>query len=57
MYRFKERIPDKLYKIWLFTLIGLFSIMYLLRISDPENTVVVFRPRDGFIYKLFYVFF
>ncbi len=53
MYHFKERIPGKLYTIWLFTLIGLFLIIYLLRISDPGNAVVVFRPRDGFIYKTF----
>ncbi len=56
MYYFKARIPGKLYKIWLFTLIGLFSIIYLLRIMDPEDTVVVFRPQDGVIYKIVKLF-
>ncbi len=52
MYFFKRRIPEKIYTIWLFTLIALFSIIYLLRLADPADQVVVFEPEQGLICRI-----
>ncbi len=50
---FRKRIPGKLYRISLFTITGVFLIIYLLRLFDASDTVVVFEPRNGFIYRIF----
>ncbi len=52
VYMFKARIPGKVYGIWMFTLIMLFSIIYLLRLLGPDDTVVAFRPQEGLIYRI-----
>ena len=50
-----NRIPRKLYWGLMFTIIGAFFIIYLLRLFDPEDTVVVFEPKEGLIYRIFYL--
>ncbi len=52
LYYFKDRIPVNFYRIWIFTLILLFSIIYLLRLIGPDDTIVSFRPQEGFIYRV-----
>ena len=52
LWRFKKKIPAKIYRLSMFTIIGAFLIMYLIRLLDPENTVVVFEPKKGLIYRL-----
>ncbi|MBE5828216.1 MAG: DUF2752 domain-containing protein [Butyrivibrio sp.] len=56
LFLFKSRISQKIVKVLLFTTIVLFSIIYLLRILDPSDTVVVFEPESGAIARWFKVF-
>ena len=49
LFLFRSRISQKIVKLLLFTTIVLFSIIYLLRILDPSDTVVVFEPANGAI--------
>ncbi len=56
MYLFKDRMPRRLYSFWMFTLIMLFSIIYLLRLLDPADQVVVFAPAEGLIGRIFMFF-
>ena len=53
---FRKRIPVKLYRFSLFTITGVFLIIYLLRLFDAADTVVVFDPKSGLIYRLFDLF-
>ena len=48
----KSRISSSLYKVLMFTIIGAFLIIYLLRLFDPTDTVVVFSPGKGLIYRI-----
>ena len=52
---FKEKIPKKIWGALLFTTIALFSIIYLLRLMDPGDEVVVFEPAKGAVYKGFHM--
>ena len=51
LFLFRSRISQKIVKILLFTTIVLFSIIYLLRILDPSDTVVVFEPANGAVVR------
>lgn len=50
---FKEKISKRLYYSLWFTIIGAFLIIYVLRILDVNDTVVVFEPKQGLIYRVF----
>ncbi len=49
----KKRVSPKIYRALMFTMLGGFLIMYLMRLLDPEDTVVVFEPTRGLIYRIF----
>ncbi|MBP3783981.1 MAG: DUF2752 domain-containing protein [Butyrivibrio sp.] len=51
IFLFRSRISQKIVKVLLFTTIVLFSIIYLLRILDPSDTVVVFEPANGAVVR------
>ncbi|MBE5824302.1 MAG: DUF2752 domain-containing protein [Butyrivibrio sp.] len=51
LFLFRSRISQKIVKVLLFTTIVLFSIIYLLRILDPSDTVVVFEPANGAAFR------
>ena len=51
LFLFRSRISQKFVKVLLFTTIVLFSIIYLLRILDPSDMVVVFKPANGAIVR------
>jgi hypothetical protein len=51
IFLFRSRISQKIVKVLLFTTIVLFSIIYLLRISDPSDMVVVFEPANGAVVR------
>ena len=55
LFLFRSRISQKIVKFLLFTTIVLFSIIYLLRILDPSDTVVVFEPANGAIARLIHI--
>ncbi len=49
----KKRIPQRIYYLLMFTVIAAFLIIYLLRLLDEGDTVVVFAPKEGLIYRIF----
>ena len=49
----KKHLSPKVCSLLMFTIIAAFLIMYLLRLLDPEDTVVVFRPKEGLIYRIY----
>jgi hypothetical protein len=51
LFLFRSRISQKIVKVLLFTTIILFSIIYLLRILNPSDTVVVFEPANGAAFR------
>ena len=51
IFLFRSRISQKIVKVLLFTTIVLFSIIYLLRILNPSDTVVVFEPANGAVVR------
>ena len=51
LFLFRSRISQKIVNFLLFTTIALFSIIYLLRILDPSDTVVVFEPANGAVFR------
>ncbi len=49
---FKNRIPDKAYKIFVITICVIFLLVYAYRmLFMPDQDIVVFRPWDGFIWR------
>ena len=51
LFLFRSRISQKIVKVLLFTTIVLFSIIYLLRILDLSDTIVVFEPANGTAFR------
>lgn len=51
LFLFRSRISQKIVNFLLFTTIALFSTIYLLRILDPSDTVVVFEPANGAVFR------
>ncbi len=51
LFPFRKKLSRKLIHFLLFTTIVLFSIIYLLRLWDPADTVVVCEPAHGAIYR------
>ncbi len=48
----KSKINIKIYKIFMFTMIMAFVIVYLYRMICGHDGVVVFQPRDGIILRM-----
>lgn len=51
LYIFRGSLSKRGRKISVFTILGLFSIIYLLRLFDASDTIVVFEPENGFVYR------
>ena len=51
LYIFRGSLSKRGRKISVFTILGLFSIIYLLRLFDASDTIVVFEPEKGFVYR------
>ena len=51
LYVCRGQLSKRIRKISLFTILGLFSIIYLLRLFDASDTIVVFEPESGFIFR------
>ena len=49
---FKERINEKIYKIFIFTVIIVFVIIYVYRMVQCDGDIVVFKPEDGLIGRM-----
>lgn len=48
---FRNKLPPRLYAVVLWTIAVAFVSAYILRMLDPADTVVVFCPREGFIWR------
>lgn len=49
LYGIKEKMPYRWYKIFLWITIALFLLVWGIRIMDPADTIVEFRPQKGLI--------
>ena len=52
IYLFKAKIPKKIYKILIFLTLFLFFAVYLFRLFDISDTIVVVEPKSGLVYKI-----
>ncbi|SFG15099.1 DUF2752 domain-containing protein [Oribacterium sp. WCC10] len=49
---FKDRMPEKIYRMFMGMVVAAFLIIYAYRmIFMPDQDIVVFRPREGFIWR------
>lgn len=51
---FRRRIPERLFRLGMGIMGALFVGVYFLRLFAPEDTVVVFRPSQGLIGRIFF---
>ena len=52
-YIFRNRLSDKTKKIGMILVIFLFFLVYLVRMADPNDTIVVCKPKESVIYKAY----
>ena len=48
---FRKKLPRRLCALTLWGIVGAFLAVYILRMLNPADSVVVFRPREGFIWR------
>lgn len=53
VYLFRRRMPKWAVRTALWTVCGLFLIVYLVRLFQPADTIVVFAPKEGLVYRVF----
>lgn len=51
-FLFRRRIPRKVRRVLLILVCALFLGTYIVRLLSPEDTVVVWEPARGFLYRL-----
>lgn len=51
VFLLQKRIPRKVYRKLVFTIIMLYVIVYTIRMIDPANDIVTFRPEQGFVFR------
>ncbi|MBR5596185.1 MAG: DUF2752 domain-containing protein [Lachnospiraceae bacterium] len=51
-YLIQEKLPKRLSKVLGAIVIVLFLMVYILRLLNANDTIVIFQPEDGFIGKL-----
>ena len=51
MYVFRKKIPENCSKIIIVVVCAAFLIVYGIRMADPNDSVVIFDPKDGVILK------
>ena len=56
IFLMKSRINKKIYKIIMFTVIALFGIIYVYRMIWENGDIVVFKPREGILFRLTNIF-
>lgn len=54
-YLYPNIVSYKSKKIGLGIIIGLFFIVYIWRMADPNNTIVVFRPDQSLLYQAYQI--
>ncbi len=51
---FGKRMPEKHKNLFCWVCLTVIIVVYFIRMFDLQNQIVVFRPRDGFVYKLIF---
>lgn len=49
---FRDRVSLKMHKIIVAAVVAIFMVTYILRMFDTHDSVVVFCPKDGFIWRV-----
>lgn len=49
---FRRRIPKGVFRVVLLAMVGLFFAVYVVRLINPEDTVVVFQPVEGLVPRI-----
>lgn len=52
VYLLKNKINIKFYKIFMFTSILLFAIIYCVRLIQADNDIVVFQPYNNILFRV-----
>lgn len=52
-YIFRDKLPRWFKKLGLVIIITLFFLVYLWRMKDPNDKVVVFRPKQSIVYQAY----
>jgi hypothetical protein len=50
----RDKIPKWIYRSILFCICAAFLIVYLLRLFNPSDNIVVFQPSQGVLYQIFF---
>ena len=51
VFFFKEKIHPKCYQTLVYLIIAAFVVTYIVRMVQQGDTVVVFAPKEGFLYR------
>lgn len=52
IYLFREKLPRPVLYILIFTTLAAFVIVYVYRLADPTDSVVVFDPGHSLVYRI-----
>lgn len=57
IYFIQDKLPKNTFKIICTIMAIIMIIVYIIRIFDGDNDIVVFKPQEGFIYQILVNFF
>ena len=52
VFLLRPRMSQRMFRIFIYVMCAMFIAVYALRMFDATNTIVVFRPEDGAVYRL-----
>ena len=56
IFLFRKKLPRFLVKGFFILTVAAFILVYVIRLCDPRDSIVVFAPREGAIYRFFSMF-
>ena len=48
----KKHINEKVYKFFIFTMVFLYATIYVIRLMDRTNDIVVFQPENSIVFRI-----
>ena len=48
----KKHINKKVYKFFIFTMVFLYATIYVIRLMDGTNDIVVFQPENNIVFRI-----
>ena len=48
----KKHINKKVYKLFIFTMVFLYATIYVIRLMDGTNDIVVFQPENNIVFRI-----